>query len=137
MGLYTLQKYVGYYDLSVLSMDGIQKKKSLLGVGGWVSFIQILFLIFGKKINFAKPLNMKGIINNSKNVLQFVLQSPRRRVSLTMRASSMPNSPRRRTTTRIASLRRSAGVRRHSRWRRSAADRTRRSLSGVVTTTSA
>ena len=39
--VYTLLKVVGYYDLSVLSSDGFQKKKNL--DGGFVSSIQFFW----------------------------------------------------------------------------------------------
>ena len=49
-------KVVGYYDLSVLSMSvmGFQKKKLGWGVGGWVSYIQFIF-IFGIGLTLQSP----------------------------------------------------------------------------------
>ena len=58
VGLYTLLKVVGYYDLSVLSMSvmGFQKKFGC-GVGGWGELYPILFWIFWNLLNFSRPLN--------------------------------------------------------------------------------
>ena len=66
--LYTLLKVVGYYDLSVMSMqncvhvsDGFQKKFGW-GVGGWVGWaldLSKLFLDFWNFFNFAKPLSRR------------------------------------------------------------------------------
>ena len=55
--VYTLLKVVGYYDLSVLSSDGFQKKKKLDGgwVGGWGELYPI-FLGFLEFFTLQSPI---------------------------------------------------------------------------------
>ena len=54
--IYTLQKVVGYYDMSVLSMSlmGFQKK---CGVGAWGKLYPCFFFGFLEFFNYAKPLS--------------------------------------------------------------------------------
>ena len=56
--VYTMQKVVGYYDLSVLSMSvmGFQKKSLDGEVDGWGELYPRFFLIFGIFFTLQSPL---------------------------------------------------------------------------------
>ena len=52
MSVYALQRVIGYYDLSVLSMSVMGFQTKVWMVGGWVSSIQF-FWDFWNFFNFA------------------------------------------------------------------------------------
>ena len=51
-----LQKVVGYYELSVLSMSVMGQKTGLDGWGGWGELYPSFFWDFLNFLNFTKPL---------------------------------------------------------------------------------